>query len=448
MSSEWDRKRIGDVGRVITGKTPSTSNSANFDGPYPFITIPDLNQGRYVRKAERSISESGANTLRSCFLPANAVLMSCIATIGKCGITTRPSFTNQQINSVICGPEILPGYLYYVFTQLGGELDAAGGGGSVYTNVSKSRFSDIEIPIPTIREQTEISDFLGALDDRIALIRETNQTLEGIAQAIFKSWFVDFDPVRAKSVGVLPDGMDESTAALFPDSFEDSEFGQIPKGWSVMTFGDVCTVTIGGLWGSDESGGEDLVPAISLRGVDLEHLRRDGFARNAPKRWVKPSAMEKRCIGEKEVLIASSGAGPCGRPLWAGANFESLYGMPVIYSNFVKRFSCGTPARAIYIDRVLAEMRETKEIWNYINGTSIPNLDDKLLFATKKIVVPDSSVLSAFEGFARTIYERLYSQQAQTLASLRDTLLPRLISGQLSLSAAKEEVEKLQPEAL
>ncbi|WP_305807167.1 hypothetical protein, partial [Stenotrophomonas sp. YIM B06876] len=130
---------------------------------------------------------------------------------------------------------------------------------------------------------------------------------------------------------------------------------------------------------------------------------------------MKPSAMEKRRLGQNEVLIASSGAGPCGRPLWAGAGFERFYGVPVIFSNFVKRLECGSPARAIYIDRLLAEMRETREIWNYINGTSIPNLDDKLLLATKKVVVPDIAVLSAFESVARTIYERLYSQQAQTL---------------------------------
>lgn len=213
----------------------------------------------------------------------------------------------------------------------------------------------------------------------------------------------------------------------------------MPKGWRLDTLGNMCTVTIGGLWGNDECDDSDLTPAISLRGVDLENLRVNGFAKNAPVRWVKPSAMEKRRLGENEVLIASSGAGPCGRPLWAGAGFELLYGVPVIFSNFVKRLECGSPARAIYIDRLLAEMRETGEIWNYINGTSIPNLDDKLLLATKKVVVPDIAVLSAFESFARTIYERLYSQQAQTLSALRDTLLPRLISGQLRISEVADE---------
>jgi type I restriction enzyme S subunit len=291
--------------------------------------------------------------------------------------------------------------------------------------------SDVPIYFPTLDQQREAGKLLTQLDDRITLLRETNATLEAIAQALFKSWFVDFDPVHAKMQGRVPEGMDEATAALFPDGFEESELGLVPKGWRAMTLGEICSVTIGGLWGNDEPDDKELTPAISLRGVDLEYLRVEGFAKNAPVRWVKPSAMEKRRLSGNEVLIASSGAGPCGRPLWAGAGFESLYGMPVIFSNFVKRLDCSSPARAIFIDRLLAEMRDTQEIWNYINGTSIPNLDDKLLLATKKVIVPNNAILSAFESVARAIYEQLYSQQAQTLATLRDTLLPRLISGQL-----------------
>jgi type I restriction enzyme S subunit len=254
---------------------------------------------------------------------------------------------------------------------------------------------------------------------------------------------VDFEPVCAKFEGRLVEGMSEETALLFPDAFDESELGRIPKGWQVSSIGNICSVTIGGLWGKDTSESTDLIPAISLRGVDLEHLREFGYATDAPVRWVKSSAMDKRRLSPNEVLIASSGAGPCGRALWAGAGFESMYELPVIFSNFVKRLDCGSTSMAIYIDRILAEMRESKEIWNYINGTSIPNLDDKLLLATKKIVIPPNAILDAFADFASTIYARLYSQQAQALTNLRDTLLPRLISGQLRIADAEAELEKV-----
>lgn len=299
----------------------------------------------------------------------------------------------------------------------------------------------LPVPIPPVESAKQISNMLMALDDRITLLRETNATLEAIAQALFKSWFVDFDPVRAKAEGRQPEGMDAATASLFPDSFEESELGLVPKGWRVMPLGDICSVTIGGLWGNDDSDDSELVPAISLRGVDLEHLRANGFSKEAPVRWVKTTAMEKRRLSDREVLVAASGAGPCGRPLWAGAPFEVIYGRPVIFSNFVKRLDCGSPARAVYVDRLLAEMRESSEIWNFINGTSVPNLDDKLLLSTKRTVLPPDEVLSKFFDVAKTIYDSLYDQKAQTLTQLRDTLLPRLISGQLRLPEAETLLE-------
>lgn len=104
---------------------------------------------------------------------------------------------------------------------------------------------NLEIQLPSLEEQNAIVDFLDALSGRIALLRETNTTLEAIAQALFKSWFVDFDPVHAKQQGRAPEGMDAQTAALFPDSFEESELGMVPKGWKVKPIGDLVP-TVGG----------------------------------------------------------------------------------------------------------------------------------------------------------------------------------------------------------
>ena len=129
MVSDWDTRRISDLGRVVTGKTPSTKDPDNFGGPFPFVTIPDLDGRVVIDQTERTLSNKGAQVIKTSLLPPGAVLMSCIATVGRCGITAMPSFTNQQINSVLPDDETDPKFLYYAFTQLGHELESAGGGG-------------------------------------------------------------------------------------------------------------------------------------------------------------------------------------------------------------------------------------------------------------------------------------------------------------------------------
>jgi type I restriction enzyme S subunit len=114
--------------------------------------------------------------------------------------------------------------------------------GSTIPLINLSVLKSLPIPVPPLGVQNAIVSVLSALDDRITLLRETNAILEAIAQALFKSWFVDFDPVHAKAQGITPEGMDEATAALFPDSFEESELGLVPKGWKVGELSDVVAL--------------------------------------------------------------------------------------------------------------------------------------------------------------------------------------------------------------
>lgn len=117
-------------------------------------------------------------------------------------------------------------------------------------NLNTSILGAVPLSVPSLATQAALVSFFNALDDRIDVLRQTNATLESIAQTLFKSWFIDFDPVRAKAEGREPEGMDAETAALFPDSFEDSALGEIPKGWSVIPFGELLSFAIGGDWGA------------------------------------------------------------------------------------------------------------------------------------------------------------------------------------------------------
>ena len=132
----YRKYKISELGKVVTGKTPSTGKSEYWGGEFPFITIPDLSDLPFVEDSSRTLSELGAAVIKNQLLPGNSVLMSCIATVGKCGITTKPSFTNQQINAVIPNNQVDPLFLLYLFRNLGAEMAKFGSGGTVYSNIS------------------------------------------------------------------------------------------------------------------------------------------------------------------------------------------------------------------------------------------------------------------------------------------------------------------------
>jgi len=297
----------------------------------------------------------------------------------------------------------------------------------------------IEKRVPALKEQQAISCILGTLDDKIETNRKMSQTLEAMARAIFKSWFVDFDPVRAKAAGQKPVGLALHIAELFPDSFEDSELGEIPKGWKVGVVGNIATQAIGGQWGSDsyEAG---LAPSVCLRGCDMEDLRSLGYAPDAPIRFVKRKSIDSRLPSDTDVLIAASGAGPCGRPLWCSSSLNELFELPLIYSNFVKRLIAASAAHAVYLDRVLIQKFEDRTIHDFINGTSVPNLDAVGLLSGCPLLIPPDNVLDAFFSFCQPIYSRLYSKENVTLATLRDALLPKLICGDIPIRDAERIV--------
>jgi type I restriction enzyme, S subunit len=224
MSREgWNTFKIGDIGKIITGKTPSTQNLDNFGEKYPFITPRDMGGQKKVNKTERYLSEEGKNSVKNCLLPANSICVSCIGSdMGKVVMTTTDSVTNQQLNSIICHRYFDPDFVYYALVNIAEEFRNAGRHSTAVPILNKSDFSSFEITAPNIATQRRISAILSALDDKIELNRQTNATLEAISQTIFKEWFEDY-----RFPGVT-------------DEVEDSELGSIPKGWKIQRLGDVC----------------------------------------------------------------------------------------------------------------------------------------------------------------------------------------------------------------
>ena len=441
MAGEWTARKIGSLGRVVTGKTPSTADPANFIGPYPFITIPDLDGRVVIDHAERSLSPKGAEVMRSCLLPPGAVMMSCIATVGRCGLTAIPSFTNQQINSVIPNSNIDPRFLYYVFTQLSRELESAGGGGSVYTNVSKSRFSDIEVMLPEeIKEQRAIAHILGTLDDKIELNRKMNETLEAIAKAIFKSWFVDFDPVRAKAEGRKPVGMDEETAALFPDSFEDSELGKIPKGWEVKAIGDLVKCVKGKSYKSEDL--QDSRTAL----VTLKSFYRGGGYRPDGLKAYTGDFKAEQVVRPGELIVActdvTQAAEVIGRPALVQSTDDFTTLVASLDIMIVRPCVISVSVPLLYY--LFRTDEFTAHTYAHSTGTTVLHLSKEAV-PSYKFALPSVGLREEFASITLPVFERIDTNESEsrTLASLRDALLPKLLSGEIRVKEAEKVVESV-----
>ena len=190
---------ISNLGKVVTGKTPSTKNSLFWEGDIPFITPKDIQKTKHIFDTERNLTFEGMKSVKNCVLPENAICVSCIGNIGYVAKTTSPAVTNQQINSIIVNDANNSDYVYYLMRSLWQRFKNYEGQSTTLSILNKRQFSEIKILIHEDKAvQTKIANVLSSLDNKIELNEKINQNLETQAQAIFKSWFVDFEPFGGK----------------------------------------------------------------------------------------------------------------------------------------------------------------------------------------------------------------------------------------------------------
>ncbi len=302
---------------------------------------------------------------------------------------------------------------------------------AVIPHLKKTDFDKLLMPLPNESAQRWIGDWYFEMCSRIEVLRETNSTLEAIAQAMFKSWFVDFDPVRARMAGHAPEGMDEVTAALFPDVLEETELGLVPKGWRVMPIGDSVD-TVGGA---------------------TPDTKNESFWQPEVHCWTSPRDLSgatapvllttERRISDLGLAKIGSGLLPAGSLLLssrAPIGYLALAQVPVAINQGYIAMVPGGLLSPLYLLFWCRENMET--IKGRANGSTFMEISKKA-FRPIPALVPSPDVLRAFDSLAGSLFARLIEseRQAQTLATLRDTLLPRLISGQLRLPEAQAQLE-------
>jgi type I restriction enzyme S subunit len=309
-----------------------------------------------------------------------------------------------------------PDYLYFYSNSIP-HVDylRSRANSGVQVNLSTSAIKESQLLIPPMEVQKSVASTLMALDDRITLLRETNTTLEAIAQALFKSWFVDFDPVHAKMQGRAPEGMDEATAALFPDSFEESELGDVPKGWRVKSLDAVASFLNGLALQKFPPTGDDDLPVIKIA-----QLRKgDTVGADLASRSIK----REYVIQNGDVLFSWSGS--LEVEIWCGGEGALNQHLFKVTSDvFPKWFYFLWTRQHLEHFRQVASSKATT--MGHIQRADLTGA---------KVLVPGEEVLRAANSVLAPVMQRVIenSLQAYNLAALRDTLLPRLISGQVNL---------------
>ncbi|MBL8474210.1 MAG: restriction endonuclease subunit S [Rhodocyclaceae bacterium] len=443
MNSDWQTSTLGDLGPIKTGKTPPSSLGDGFGGTVPFVTPGDMAGQKWITDTDRYLNENGLTAVRSSLMPARSVAVSCIGSdMGKAALLSRPSVTNQQINTVAVDESRFNAeFVYYDLSVRQQELKAAASG-SATPILNKGHFSTFEISLPPRTTQDKIAEILGRLDDKIELNRRINQTLEAMAQAIFKSWFVDFDPVKAK-IAALQEGRDPlraamsaisgksdaeldalppeqceqlaATAALFPDEMEESELGEIPKGWAFKSIADIAELAIGKVYVSSLH--EDIY--ISTENM-LEN--RAGVTRAASL----PSVANVPSFKAGQILI--SNIRPYFKKIWM-ARFDGGRSPDVL------AFEAKDPQWTNFLYNLMYQDSFFEFMTRTAKGAKMPRGDKDAIMGWN-FPCDGGLLMAVFSERVRPHYVHIESLTAQcnSLSELRDTLLPKLLSGELSVS--------------
>ena len=348
------------------------------------------------------------------------LLLTMIGTVGEVCLVTdpEPDFAIKNVGLLKCGDELKAKWLYYFLRSPQGQtLIEERKKGSTQQYVSLTELRKLPISYPDdLSVMRRIVEDLSGIDDRITLLRETNTTLEAIAQALFNSWFVDFDPVHAKMQGLAPEGMDEATAALFPDSFEESELGPVPKGWQVKSLDAVASFLNGLALQKFPPTGDNDLPVIKIA-----QLRKgDTVGADLASRSIKPEYL----VQNGDVLFSWSGS--LEVEIWCG-------GEGALNQHLFKVTSGAFP-KWFYFLWTRHHLEHFRQV-AASKATTMGHIQRAHLTGAK-VLVPSDGVLNAANSVLEPIMQRVIenSLQAYNLAALRDTLLPRLISGQLRLS--------------
>lgn len=419
--NDWKEYFLSDITDIIGGGTPKRSEPRYWNGTIPWLSVKDFNNSnRYVSSSEESITEEGLKNSSTKILLPGQLIISARGTVGELAQLKKEMAFNQSCYG-LSGRDnlVINDFLYYLVKHSLTNIQKITHG-AVFDTITKNTFEHIKVKIPSIPVQRKIANILGSLDDKIELSRQMNQSLESMARAIFKSWFVDFDPVYAKMEGrdypLPPEIMD-----LFPDELEESELGMIPKGWRVSNIDEVI----------------EFNPNYSLRKGDFaSYLEMKNLSETSyyPSNWIKRKFLSGTKFSNGDTLLAR--ITPClenGKTAyinfleekevaWGSTEYIVMRSIPPT----PKPFSYFLARNNLFREFAIKSMTGS-------SGRQRVQLDTLEKF---NLILPENNeILIFWNSIIEPIFQKIKNnyEQSRTLQRIRDLLMPKLLTGKIKV---------------
>jgi len=430
MSADWGYLKLKDCClKIGSGATPKGGKNAYLDhGEFRLIRSQNIHNHSFHYDGLAFISEEQAKELKSVEVQKDDVLLNItgdsVARSCKVREDVLPARVNQHVMIIRAdGVKLYHDFLRYWLVSPSTQelLLNLAQGGATRNALTKGMVEDLKIPAMPFTKQLQLSTFLNSISDEIEILKLQNITLESIAQTLFKSWFVNFDPVHAKAAGREPEGMSAEIATLFPSEFEESEVGPLPKGWQASKLGDSCKIfdnlrkPLSGRQREKMPGSIPYYGATSVMDYVSDYIF-DG---------------EYLLVGEDGSVAKDDGT-PFLQYIW-GKTWVNNHAHVLQGAN-------GFSTEALYIALSMTNVTPfvTGAVQLKINQGNLKQIP---------LIKPSVEILTAFNRLVFTTFACLRSNtdQIRCLESLRDELLPRLISGKIRIKEAEEALAEVMP---
>ena len=408
MGNLFRRMKLSEIGQIVAGGTPKTKIEEYWNGDVPWITPKDLSShaGMYISRGERNISQVGLDNSSAKLLPKGTVLFTSRAPIGYVAIARNEVTTNQGFKSIIVDDENDNIFIYYLLKN-NIDIIENHANGSTFKEISGSVMKSLEFGIPSLREQKAIAHILSTLDDKIEVNNQINKTLENMAQAIFKQWFVDFE---------FPNENGEPYKSSGGEMVE-SELGTIPKGWEVVQFRDIFRFVKG----------KKPKTIAECEFKDSEkYLTIDVLNRNSVLFCSKEKVIE---ANSEDVLMVMDGAS-------SGAVYFGQKG--VVASTLAKLELISQKVSNQFLFYAIKYFEN--DIKTHTTGSAIPHTDKEYTYRLMIALPNDISLQTKIDDLLCDISDTFIAREQENavLKATRDTLLPKLMSGEIRVPLDEE----------